>query len=162
MTQDGFRKHRSTTQAIHCVRRTMEKAEREGSALHIVLLDWEKAFDKITHSSLIKTLERFGLPAHILNVVKSLYTHPRFRSRQGQSVSGQYEQHTGIRQGCPLSPYLFLAVMTAIWKDVHALLDTYYADGRRTRNSKLIDKLPFTEALYVDGTVLLGHTRSKS
>ena len=54
-TQYGFRKNKSTIQAIHCIRRLMDRAERTGEPLHTVLLDWEKAFDKITHTSLIKT-----------------------------------------------------------------------------------------------------------
>ena len=54
-TQYGFRKGHSTIQAIHCIRRIKEKAERTGSSLGVILLDWEKAFDKITHKSIQNT-----------------------------------------------------------------------------------------------------------
>ena len=61
-TQYGFRAHRSTIQAIQAIRRTMDKAEREGAKLGIILLDWEKAFDNISHTSLIKTLKKVQHP----------------------------------------------------------------------------------------------------
>eukprot|EP00973_Karenia_brevis_P079568 11040260-Karenia_brevis.AAC.1 len=45
-TQYGFRAKRSTSQAIHVVRRVGEFAEMGGSEMHMALLDWEKAFDR--------------------------------------------------------------------------------------------------------------------
>ena len=47
-TQYGFRKARSTQQAIHIIRRVMEGGESTTNKLLLVLLDWEKAFDKLT------------------------------------------------------------------------------------------------------------------
>eukprot|EP00973_Karenia_brevis_P064254 8928634-Karenia_brevis.AAC.1 len=41
---------------------------------------------------------------------------------EGRS-SDWYTQKTGIRQGCPVSPYLFLIVMTCLFEDVHSLTD---------------------------------------
>ena len=46
-TQYGFRKHRGTADAIHCIRRIQEFEEQDPSNCILVLLDWEKAFDKI-------------------------------------------------------------------------------------------------------------------
>ena len=40
-TQYGFRAGRRTTQAIYCIRRVMDNAERRGRKLGIALLDWE-------------------------------------------------------------------------------------------------------------------------
>ena len=44
-TQFGFRKGKSTIDAIQCIRRLMDKAERGGKPLGIVMIDWEKAFE---------------------------------------------------------------------------------------------------------------------
>eukprot|EP00973_Karenia_brevis_P019527 2678839-Karenia_brevis.AAC.1 len=44
--QYGFRAKRSTSQAIHVVRRIGEFAEIGGTEIHMALLDWEKAFDR--------------------------------------------------------------------------------------------------------------------
>ena len=46
-TQFGFRKKKSISQALFIVRRFMDMAERQGTNLTLVLLDWEKAFDKV-------------------------------------------------------------------------------------------------------------------
>ena len=46
-TQYGFRPRKSTSQAIFLTRRLMDLAERQGTNMSLVLLDWEKAFDKI-------------------------------------------------------------------------------------------------------------------
>ena len=48
-TQFGFRKKRGTADAVHCVRRVAERGEQTTSKINLVLLDWEKAFDKVTH-----------------------------------------------------------------------------------------------------------------
>ena len=47
-TEYGFRKAKSTQQAIHIVRRILEAGESSTGKLLMVLLDWEKAFDKLT------------------------------------------------------------------------------------------------------------------
>ena len=57
----------------------MERAERTGEELHVVLLDWEKAFDKITHTSLHKALKRYEVLEKIRNVIRMLYKEPTFQ-----------------------------------------------------------------------------------
>ena len=49
-TQFGFRKDKSTSNAIYLIRRLIDKGERSQKQIHLVLLDWEKAFDKLTHN----------------------------------------------------------------------------------------------------------------
>ena len=55
-------------------------------------------------------------------------------------------QHSGIRQGCPLSPHLFCIVMTVVFRDVH--------DEINLSKGKL-NRLDFTELLHADDTVLV-------
>ena len=72
-TQYGFRKSRSTAQAIHVVRRIADYAEIEGSDMNMLLLDWEKAFDRVFHQKLLESLRRLRIPEKIVKVVESLY-----------------------------------------------------------------------------------------
>ena len=64
--QFGFRRKRSTADAIAIIRRIAQIAEShtekfERNKTQMVFLDWEKAFDKVTHQALEKTLVKlFG------------------------------------------------------------------------------------------------------
>ena len=52
--------------------------------------------------------------------VKDIYDNPTFAVIENNTVSDEYKQHTGIRQGCPLSPYLFIIFLTVLMHDVRA------------------------------------------
>ncbi len=69
------------------------------------------------------------------------HLHLPLRSKGTKSEWKQ--QKSGIRQGCPLSPYLFVIVMTVVFRDVH--------DGSNlTRGT--FEGIDFTELLYADDT----------
>ena len=127
--------------------------------MHVVLLDWEKAFDKITHTSLIHTLERFSIPDKIIKIIKGFYKNPTFRVKLAGKTSELKRQHSGIRQGCPLSPFLFLTVMTAIWNDINGKVERNKIEHPRRykRTAKAPPPSPFSEVLYADDTIMVGH-----
>ena len=50
------------------------------------------------------------IPDKILNIIKLIYSAPKFRVKTDENISDFKTQKSGIRQGCPLSPYLFLQV----------------------------------------------------
>ena len=52
------------------------------------------------------------------NLIGSLYNDPQFKVCVGEAESTWRSQCSGIRQGCPLSPYLFTLVMGALFADV--------------------------------------------
>ena len=54
------------------------------------------------------------------NIIKSLYKQPTFKVDIDGATSKWYTQVTGVRQGCPLSPYPLLIVMTVMLHDVHS------------------------------------------
>eukprot|EP00975_Prorocentrum_lima_P047924 10021938-Prorocentrum_lima.AAC.1 len=56
-TQYGFRAQRGTADALHFVRRVVDEGERTGSRTLLVLLDWEKAFDRISHHRMLEAVE---------------------------------------------------------------------------------------------------------
>ena len=67
----------------------------------------KKAFDKIQHSFMIKTLQNMGIEGTYLNIIKSLYDKPTANIvLKGEKLKA-FSLRSGIRQGRPLSPLLF-------------------------------------------------------
>ena len=90
-----------------------------GTKTLLALLDWEKAFDRITHDGLFYALERMRIEPKTIHIIKALYANPQFRVDVDGTTSEWHTQAAGIRQGCPLSPYLFIIVMTVMYHDIH-------------------------------------------
>ena len=147
-TQFGFRKGKGTADAIQCVRRAAEHGEQTKTKTILVLLDWEKAFDKVSRQGLFSALDRMAVDVKIQKVIQALYAKPMFKVENDGIESGWYEQKTGIRQGCPLSPYLFLIVMTVMFHDVHK-------DDSMRVALKRIPGADFDEVMYADDTICM-------
>ena len=96
-TQYGFRQNRGTTQATHYVRRIVEKGDMTQTKTVMVLLDWEKAFDKVKHDKLFEALERMNVPPKVINVIKAIYRHPTFKVSMDNQESTWLPQQSGIR-----------------------------------------------------------------
>ena len=90
----------------------------------MAMLDWEKAFDKIQRDKLILVLKRMGFSKHYCEVIQNCFSNPTFFVKDAFGSSGNKRQHAGIRQGCPLSPYLFFLVMSFIDHDIQANAST--------------------------------------
>ena len=148
-TQYGFRKGKSTSQAIFVARRLQDIAEKTKRSSTLILLDWEKAFDKVSQDKLTETLQRLRVPSRILNLICSFYDNPLFKVKVGTAESTWRPQEAGIRQGCPLSPYLFVLLMGALFSDIKTELCT-------KRQQEPIDGIGFAEVLYADDTLIFG------
>ena len=73
----------------------------------IISLDTEKAFDKIQHPFMIKTLQKAGIEGIYLNIIKAIYDKPSVNIiLEGEKLEA-FPLKSGTRQGCPLSPLLF-------------------------------------------------------
>ena len=78
----------------------------------------EKAFDKQDHQAFFKALEKMMINNKLINIIKMMYKNPEFMVEVDGVESGWSKQKAGIKQGCPMSPYLFLVAMTVIFDDI--------------------------------------------
>ena len=75
---------------------------------HIIIsTDAEKAFDKIQHPFMIKTLQKMDIEGTYLNIIKAIYDKPRANIVLNGERLKAFPLRSGARQGCPLSPLLF-------------------------------------------------------
>ncbi|XDV33381.1 hypothetical protein PO909_003805 [Leuciscus waleckii] len=74
----------------------------------MLFLDFYKAFDSIEHGFIFKTLEKFGFGNLFIRAVKTLYVNGNSSIKLKHGTSPRFELQRGIRQGCPISPYLFI------------------------------------------------------
>ena len=80
----------------------------------IISIDAEKAFDKIQHLFMIKTLQKMDIEGTYLNIVKAIYDWPTANiSLNGEKLKA-FPLRSGTRQGCPLSPLLFNIVLEVL------------------------------------------------
>ena len=96
----------------------------------------------------MEALRRFGLPGQVVEMVGAIYHDRTFFVSECGVDSSTKTQSTGISQGCPLSPYLFVILMSVIMADVHQKLQD-------THGIRLQDDC-YSELLYADDTLLLG------
>ena len=87
----------------------------------IISKDAEKAFNKIQHPFMIKTLQKKVIDGTYLNIVKAIYDKPTANIILNGEKLKTFPLRSGTRQGCPLSPLLFKIVLevpvTAVRED---------------------------------------------
>ena len=74
----------------------------------------EKAFDKIQHPFMIKTLQKAGIEGTYLNIIKAIYNKPTANIILNGEKLKAFPLKSGTRQGCPLSQLLFNIVSEAL------------------------------------------------
>ena len=110
----GFFNIRKSINVIHHIDKLKNKNHM------IISIDAEKAFDKIQHPFMIKTLQKAGIEGTYLNIIKAIYDKPTANIILNGEKLKAFPLKSGTRQGCPLLPLLFNIVLEALATEIRA------------------------------------------
>ena len=119
-TQYGFSAGKSTTDAIFTLKLIGQAHMAVGRRLHMVFVDFRKAFDSVIHHKLLEIIDAFGVMPEVTRLIANLYNGAHGSISWKGLTTDQFETPVGVRQGCPLSPVLFnlyTEVMMREWKE---------------------------------------------
>ena len=88
--------------------------------LYGCFVDFSKAFDCVPRDILMKKLEDRGINGKVLEIIKTLYMEDTASVKIGDTFSKPFKTNKGVRQGCVLSPLLFILFLS----DLQARLDS--------------------------------------
>ena len=101
----GFFNIRKSINVIHHINKLRYKNHM------LISIDAEKAFDKIQHRFMLKTLQKMGIEGIYLNIIKAAYDNPTASIILNGEKLKAFPLRSATRQGCPLSPLLFNIVL---------------------------------------------------
>ena len=106
----GGRKLSSIENAIHMVLEGVHKAwkSKDNQVASLLMLDVKGAFDNVSHPRLLHNLRKRGISEKATNWIKSFLGNRSTVIAMPEGESPRYEVETGIPQGSPISPILYL------------------------------------------------------
>ena len=105
----GLRKHQCSDHILHV---KAKYANVTGS--YALYIDFNKAFNSVPHRELFQVLEHNGFSTAAIDIITRLYSTPLDAPIINGQTPVQYFQRRGVRQGCPLSPLLFILYLNAL------------------------------------------------
>ncbi|MCO5600623.1 hypothetical protein L7F22_054738 [Adiantum nelumboides] len=148
-SQTGFVQDRSILDNVVTFYEAVEWARQTGQPTAIMLLDFEKAYDKVDWGFLEGTLHRMGFLDAWIRGIFALYRSASAAVTIGGHVGWTFALSRIVRQGCPLAPYLFLFFAETM---------VLYLRGRTPQIQGLhmhVDASPnLVEQEYVDDTMI--------
>ena len=117
-----------------------------------IKLDLANAFDRLRHSFIFLVLERFGFLPVFINQIQACISSPWIAPLINGRPLEFFKASRGVRQGCSLSPFLYILVADSLSRRLIRLQTEGSLLGLSFRNGVP----PINHALFADDTIFLG------
>jgi hypothetical protein len=114
--QFGFRAGRACRDPLFVVTELLER--RGGNRVFAGFLDVAKAYDCVWRDGMWSRLKEIGVRGKMLKVIMAVYARNEVGVKVGGVVHEWYEELTGLRQGCVMSPLLFAIYVNDLPKEI--------------------------------------------
>jgi hypothetical protein len=105
--QIGFRSKCRPSDHIFVIKALLEKYKKLRKPVFMCFIDFQKAFDSISHPCLLYKLLNMNLNGSIYKLIKDMYSKTVLQVNVGRGLTGEFTSDVGVRQGDNLSPTLF-------------------------------------------------------
>lgn len=147
--QFAFLQNRHIQEAIGTAQEALHSIKLKNLKGISLKIDLAKAFDKVNWLYLKMILTHLGFPHMLTNWIMGCISSVSFAILINGSASALFNINRGIRQGCPLSPLLFLIVMEGLSR----LIATAKRNGDFS-GLKITDQYYLTHLLFVDDILI--------
>jgi len=135
--QAGARKNKSTFHKLITLTAIIEDAKRRQSELHVGYVDLRKAYDSVEHNGILQTLTQIGFNEHFIRAIRDIYTGNTTRVITPYGATEEVRVMRGVRQGCPMSPILFILFMEPLLNYINDHVEGYRIPGSQVPISVL-------------------------
>ena len=137
--QTGFLKGRYIGTNIRLAEDIIQYADEEGQEGWLLALDFQKAFDTVSWKGLIESLKLFGFGEKFIQLVKITYNRVESCVMNNGFTTAWFPINRGVRQGCCLSPYLFLTIIELLAIMIREAKDikVFALGGQQGRNVRI-------------------------
>ena len=145
--QTGFVKGRFIGQNVRLLNDIMEYTELNKIPGIMVLIDFEKAFDTLEWHFLQNTLKYFNFGPNLRNWISVMYSDVESGIINGGYVTNYFKVSRGVRQGCPLSPILFILAAELLAQKIR--------QSSKSKGIKLPSNVEVKLSQFADDTTLI-------
>ena len=156
--QCGFVPGKSTVDAIFRVKGLAQAYLAVKQPLHLIFVDFRKAFDSVSHTKLFEMLRRLGMAEDLVRIIENLYSNAHGTISWKGHTSASFPTPAGVRQGCPISPSLFNIYTECIMRDWHnrtSHLPAPNVDGCYSKEQRYADDLVLMALTAADAEEML-------
>ncbi|KAE9296571.1 hypothetical protein PR003_g23727 [Phytophthora rubi] len=154
-SQQGFVRGRSIDKTITILKTILARSKADPleawtEAAMVLCLDLRKAYDTLDRNFMQQVLRRYGFSTKFIRVVHALHAGTTARFLVNGRTSQDWVVNSGIRQGCPLAPLLFILAVDTLGQAInrHPQLQGIPVPGSKAKRHKF-------SAFVDDSTVFL-------